>query len=131
LRPQFIFVADRPFGKSTVPATPRPLDALEQTIAERAANPSEKSYTSQLLVGGVDAIGGKIVEEAAEVVDAASEPGDAGREHLVREAGDLVYHLLVLLRLRKASLADVEAELARRFGVSGLEEKAGRKSQDK
>ena len=109
-----------------MPTNPRPLDALEQTIAERAANPSEKSYTCQLLAGGVEAIGDKIIEEAAEVVDAARETGDAGRQHLVREAGDLVYHLLVLLRLRNASLADVEAELARRFGVSGLEEKASR-----
>lgn len=109
-----------------MPATPRTLDALEQTIAERAAKPSEKSYTTQLLAGGVETIGDKIVEEAAEVIDAAREPGEAGREHLVREAGDLVYHLLVMLRLRGCSLADVEGELARRFGVSGLEEKASR-----
>ena len=63
-----IFAADLAFGKSTVPTNPRPLDALEQTIAERAANPSEKSYTCQLLAGGVEAIGDKIIEEAAEVV---------------------------------------------------------------
>jgi phosphoribosyl-ATP pyrophosphohydrolase len=105
----------------------RPLDELEKTIADRAANPSEKSYTSKLLVGGVEAIGQKVVEEAMEVAEAAEEPGEGGREHFIREVGDLVYHLMVLLRQRNCSLADVEAELHRRFGVSGLEEKAARK----
>jgi phosphoribosyl-ATP pyrophosphohydrolase len=105
----------------------RSLDELERTIADRAANPNEKSYTSKLLAGGVDAIGAKIVEEAAEVVEAAGESGEAGREHFVREVGDLVYHLLVLMRHKNTALADVDAELGRRFGVSGLEEKAARK----
>jgi phosphoribosyl-ATP pyrophosphohydrolase len=114
-------------GKLIVSAPLRPLDELEQTIAERDANPSEKSYTSKLLAGGVEAIGAKVVEEAVEVVEAAGEPGEAGREHFVREVGDLVYHLLVLMRHKKCSLADLEAELQRRFGVSGLEEKASRK----
>ena len=105
----------------------RPLDELERTIADRAANPSEKSYTTKLLTGGVGAIGEKIVEESMEVVEAASEAGDAGREHFIREVGDLVYHLMVLLRQRNCTLAEVEAELHRRFGVSGLDEKASRK----
>lgn len=96
------------------------------TIESRKQNPSEKSYTSQLLAGGIERIGSKITEEAAEVVEAAGEPGDAGRLHLVREAADLVYHLLVMLAHRDSKLADVEAELARRFGISGLEEKASR-----
>ena len=104
-----------------------PLDRLERTIASRASNPNEKSYTSQLLTGGVEKIGAKITEEAGEVVEAASEPGDAGREHFLREVGDLVYHLMVLMRLRDCTLVDLEAELARRFGVSGLDEKAARK----
>ena len=108
-------------------STPRPLDKLERTIADRAANPNEKSYTNKLLAGGVEAIGAKIVEESMEVVEAAGEPGDAGREHFIREVGDLVYHLMVLMRQQNCSLADLEAELTRRFGVSGLEEKASRK----
>jgi phosphoribosyl-ATP pyrophosphohydrolase len=107
----------------------RPLDKLERTIADRAQNPLEKSYTSRLLAGGVEAIGAKVTEEAAEVVEAAGEPGPAGREHFVREVGDLVYHLLVLMRQKNCTLADVEAELARRFGVSGLAEKASRKKK--
>jgi phosphoribosyl-ATP pyrophosphohydrolase len=105
----------------------QPLDKLERTIADRAGNPNEKSYTSQLLAGGVEKIGAKITEEAAEVVESAGEPGDAGREHFIREVGDLMYHLMVLMRLRNCTLADLETELSRRFGVSGLDEKASRK----
>jgi phosphoribosyl-ATP pyrophosphohydrolase len=71
-------------------------------------------------------MGGKITEEAAEVVEAAGEPGDAGREHFIREVGDLLYHLLVLMQDRKCTLTDVGGELSRRFGVSGLAEKAAR-----
>ncbi len=106
-----------------------PLDRLERTIASRAAKPNEKSYTSQLLAGGVEMIGAKITEEADEVVEAAGEPGQAGREHFIREVGDLVFHLMVLMRHQDCSLVDLEAELARRFGVSGLEEKAARKTE--
>lgn len=104
----------------------RPLDLLEQTILARKNESSEKSYTAKLLAGGVEKIGGKILEEAAEVVEAAGEAGDQGRQHTIYEAGDLIYHLLVLLAARDVKLAEVEAELARRFGVSGLEEKASR-----
>jgi phosphoribosyl-ATP pyrophosphohydrolase len=110
-----------------VPAQPRPIDALAQTIADRAAHPSEKSYTSQLLGGGVEKIGDKVIEEAAEVVEAAGEVGEAGREHFIREVSDLLYHMLVLMQHRGCTLSEIESELSRRFGVSGLEEKATRK----
>ncbi len=96
------------------------------TIEDRKANPPTKSYTTSLFAGGVPKIGEKIVEEAAEVVEAAGEPGDEGRAHLVREAADLIYHLFVMLGHREVRLAEVEAELARRFGMSGLDEKAAR-----
>jgi phosphoribosyl-ATP pyrophosphohydrolase len=105
----------------------RPLEQLEQTILARKGESAEKSYTAKLLAGGVEKIGGKLIEEAAEVVEAAGEEGEVGREHTIREAGDLVYHLLVLLACREVTLAEVEAELERRFGVSGLDEKASRK----
>jgi phosphoribosyl-ATP pyrophosphohydrolase len=105
----------------------RPLDQLEQTIAARkAAGAKAESYTARLLAGGVAKIGPKVAEEAAEVVEAAAEPGEDGRLHTVCEAGDLVYHLLVLLAAREITFSEVEAELARRFGMSGLEEKASR-----
>ena len=105
----------------------RPLDHLELTILARKNESADKSYTAKLLAGGVEKIGGKIIEEAAEVVEAAGEEGEEGRQHTIREAGDLVYHLMVLLASREVKLAEVEAELARRFGMSGLEEKANRK----
>ncbi|MCO6043828.1 phosphoribosyl-ATP diphosphatase [Aeoliella sp. ICT_H6.2] len=105
----------------------RPLDQLEATIAARqAAGDADSSYTAKLLAGGVEKIGRKIVEEAAEVVEAAGEPGEPGREHTIAEAGDVLYHLMVLLAHRQIKLSDVESELARRFGMSGLEEKASR-----
>ena len=62
----------------------------------------------------------KIAEEAGEVVAAASEPGEAGRAHLVHEVADLLFHTLVMLGHRDIPWADVEAELARRFGVPGV-----------
>ena len=105
----------------------RAIDQLQQTIQTRLSAPADESYTAQLLAGGVEKIGGKIMEEAAELVEAAGESGDGGRAHTIAEAGDLVYHLLVLLAARGVRLEEVEAELARRFGVSGLEEKANRK----
>jgi phosphoribosyl-ATP pyrophosphohydrolase len=106
---------------------PSILESLMNVIAERRDQPpSRRSYVVSLLQGGVPAIGAKITEEAAEVVEAAAEPGDEGRAHLVREAADLVFHTLVLLGHRHIAWTEVEAELARRFGIGGFEEKASR-----
>ena len=103
------------------------LPELMNVIAARKANPDAgKSYVASLLAGGVAKVGGKVVEEAAEVVEAAGEPGDAGRAHLVREVADLVFHAMVMLGLRDVPWEEVEAELARRFGISGIDEKAAR-----
>ena len=102
-----------------------------EVIEDRRARPSERSYTATLLAGGVDKIGAKICEEAAEVVDAVREvETPEGRAHLIHEAADLVYHLFVMLGFRQIALAEVEAELARRFGISGLDEKAARTAQN-
>jgi phosphoribosyl-ATP pyrophosphohydrolase len=115
------------FDNSIDPRMSRPLDQLEATIAARkSAGDADSSYTAKLLAGGVEKIGKKIVEEAAEVVEAAGEPGEAGREHTIAEAGDVLYHLMVLLAHRDIQLEEVERELARRFGMSGIEEKASR-----
>lgn len=105
---------------------PSILAQLMAVIEDRKKNPSTKSYTNSLLQGGNAKIGKKIVEEAAEVVEAADEPGEAGRSHLIYEAGDLVYHLWVMLSHHEITLAELESELGRRFGISGLEEKASR-----
>jgi phosphoribosyl-ATP pyrophosphohydrolase len=102
------------------------LHKLMEVIEERKRNPPERSYTSTLLAGGVVRIGKKILEEAREVVEAAGETGEEGRQHVVREAADVIFHLLVLLAQRDATLADVENELAKRFGISGIDEKESR-----
>ena len=102
------------------------LSRLMETLLQRAKDRPEKSYTTKLLDGGVDKIGGKIREEADEVIEAAGESGPEGREHLIYEASDLVYHTMVLLALKGVHLSEVAAELARREGTSGLAEKANR-----
>lgn len=95
-------------------------------IEDRRVNPPLKSYTTSLFLGGVEKIGSKIVEEAAEVVEAAGEPGAEGRSHFIHESADLLYHLFVMLGHKGVALAEVEAELAHRFGISGIDEKAAR-----
>jgi phosphoribosyl-ATP pyrophosphohydrolase len=107
---------------------PSILQRLMDVIEDRRANPPERSYTSQLFRGGVQKIGSKIMEEAREVVEAANEPDEAGRQHLIHEAADLIYHLFVMLGHCNVRLPEVEAELVRRFGISGLDEKAARSS---
>ena len=102
------------------------LHRLMTVVADRKQNPPSRSYTSTLFAGGVERIGAKVLEEAAEVVDAAKESGEAGRQHLVNEAADLIYHLLVMLAHREATLEQVESVLAQRFGISGLDEKESR-----
>lgn len=87
------------------------LKELEQIIAERKASPSAESYTARLLAAGEDEVLKKVGEEAMEVILAAK---GQGRERLVEEVADLLYHLLVLLAVRELTLADVEAELERR-----------------
>lgn len=102
------------------------LHKLMEVIEDRKRNPPEKSYTTSLLAGGVVRIGKKILEESKEVVEAAGESGEEGRQHVIREAADVIYHLLVLLSHKEATLSEVEAELGKRFGISGIDEKASR-----
>lgn len=97
--------------------------ALDRVIAARRGESPDRSYTSRLLAGGVEKAGGKVAEEAEEFVRAAAGEAD---ERVVSEAADLLYHMLVLLACRGLSLQPVVAELARRFGTSGLIEKASR-----
>ncbi len=98
---------------------------LMTLIEDRKVNRPPNSYTTQLFNGGAGAIGAKIREEAAELVEAADRP-EPSRDDVIHEAADLTYHLLVMLAQCNVNFAQVEAELARRFGTSGLEEKASR-----
>lgn len=97
------------------------LQQLEQVILERKANPTDSSYTASLLQKGTDKILKKLGEEATELVIA----GKGGvRAEIVYESADLFYHTLVLLAHNDIPLEDVFTELHRRFGISGIEEKA-------
>lgn len=99
------------------------LPRLMRTIEARRGSSPDESWTARLLHQGVGKIGEKIREEAGELVDALEGEGDT---QVVHEAADLIYHALVGLAARGLSLADVQRELAGRFSMSGLEEKASR-----
>ncbi len=88
------------------------LASLIATIAERKAHPREGSYTCKLLAAGRAEILKKVGEEATEVVVAGALEG---RQRLIYEVADLIYHLLVLLAAQDISWEEIEAELARRF----------------
>ena len=99
------------------------LKTLETTIAARAGSTADKSYTKSLLDKGAAHCARKFGEESIETVIAAVE-GD--RAALVKEAGDVLFHLLVLLRASGISLDEVLAELEARTAQSGHAEKASR-----
>ncbi len=111
--------------KSTKKMSNDILQRLTETIAARKSAASESSYVAKLFAKGEDAILKKIGEEATEVLLAAKS-GD--KQHLVYETADLWFHCLVLLAQHGLSADDVLQELARREGVSGLDEKASRKA---
>lgn len=97
---------------------------LASIVDARAASGGEASYTRKLLDKGPEHCAKKLGEEAVETVIAAI---GEDRDHLIAESADLLFHLLVLLKSRDVKLAEVEAVLAQRTGMSGLEEKAARK----
>jgi phosphoribosyl-ATP pyrophosphohydrolase len=99
------------------------LHDLEQRLNERAAVGADQSYTRKLLDRGVAHCAKKLGEEAIETVIAAT---SEDRNRVIAESADLIYHLLVVLKARDITLAEIEAALAVRTGRSGLEEKAAR-----
>jgi phosphoribosyl-ATP pyrophosphohydrolase len=100
------------------------LKRLTETLAARKQASPESSYVAKLFSKGEDAILKKIGEEATEVI-LASKAGD--KTHLVYETSDLWFHCMVMLAHHGLSAEDVLNELARREGLSGIAEKAGRK----
>jgi len=103
------------------------LNQLASIIEDRKIRKPKHSYTITLFQSGTAGIAAKVTEEASELIEAAIN-WDEDKTPVVREAADLFYHLLVLLTHCDVSIADVEHELQRRFGVSGLDEKANRKN---
>jgi phosphoribosyl-ATP pyrophosphohydrolase len=104
-------------------AEPGTLSRLEATIAARRAADPDSSYVAKLNAKGLPKIAQKLGEEATETIIAALAEG---REELVGEAADLLFHLMVLLGAKGVPLADVLTELDRREGTSGIAEKASR-----
>lgn len=98
---------------------------LERVIKQRQASTGDKSYTRHLLDGGADKVNSKIREESDELARAISGESD---ERVASEAADVLYHVLVGLRLRGVELRKVIEVLAARSGQSGHAEKAARKA---
>ena len=96
---------------------------LARSISARKGASPDQSYTAKLMSQGIEKCAKKLGEEAVEAALAAM-TGD--RRHLVAEAADVLYHLLVLLEVSGSGLSEVMVELERRKGVSGIAEKASR-----
>lgn len=123
---------------STMPTDPQATSAdtidvlqrLAEVIESRKGGDPDKSYVARLFHKGTDAVLKKIGEEACETVmaakDLAHQPSDQTRQALVGEMADLWFHSMVAMAHLGLSPRDVVAELARREGLSGLEEFASR-----
>ena len=97
---------------------------LEAIVAKRAAASPDESWTAKLVAAGQGKAAKKLGEEAVEAVIAAI---SNDRQNLVYESADILFHLLVVLKIAGIPLEEVMAELERRTGQSGISEKAGRK----
>ena len=100
------------------------LERIAAAIEQRKGESADKSYVASLFAKGEDAMLKKVGEEATEVVLAAKS-GD--RLHLVREVTDLWFHCMIVLARHGVGPGDVLAEMQRREGISGIDEKAARK----
>lgn len=99
------------------------VDRLYHTILERKHTSSEKSYTASLLHGKENSLLKKIVEEAGELTFALK---DKDENEIIYESADVAYHILVALACHNISPDRIKQELARRFGMSGIDEKNSR-----
>ena len=100
------------------------LNQLEQVLEERKGADPDSSYVAKLYSKGLDSILKKIGEEATETVMAAK---DGDKDKIIYETADLWFHTMIMLSQQGISHDAILEELARRFGMSGLEEKASRK----
>jgi phosphoribosyl-ATP pyrophosphohydrolase len=118
-----IGVRPRKFETETEVMSRFSLPDLVDIIDARAASGGDASYTRKLLDKGPEHCARKFGEEAVETVIAGV---GSDRDHLIAESADVLFHLLVLLKSRGVRLEEVEAVLAQRTGMSGIEEKAAR-----
>ena len=108
------------------PALSTVLTRLADVLEQRKSEPAQTSYVASLYQDGLDSILKKVGEEATETVMAAK---DGDKDQLVYEIADLWFHTLVLLANENLHPDQVLSELDRRFGLSGHQEKALRKSK--
>lgn len=99
---------------------------LERIVADRAQADPAQSWTAKLVAAGMPKAAKKLGEEAVETVIAATAQG---RGDLVAESADLLYHLMVVLKIADVPLAEVMATLESRTRQSGIAEKAGRTAE--
>ncbi len=102
------------------------LNKLYKVIQDRKKANPEKSYVAKLIKEGPEKIGRKITEEASEVLIAGIQESN---KRIVSESADLIFHLMVLLAKKNIKPDEVLAELEKRMGISGLDEKAARKAK--
>jgi len=100
------------------------LAQLDDVLEERKNASADSSYVASLYAKGLDTILKKIGEEAAETIIAAK---DEDKEQIIYETADLWFHTMVLLSQQGIKSQQILDELGRRFGLSGIEEKASRK----
>lgn len=117
-------VADSAGWQHQAPPPGSILDSLQATLQQRRQADPGQSYVAQLLHGGQDRILKKVGEEATEFVLACK---NHEQKPIIAEAADLLFHVMVALEEQELHINDVLGELARREGVSGLEEKAARR----
>ena len=108
--------------------TNQTLEKLAQVLEQRKTADASESYVASLYEAGIDKILDKIHEEANETIDAAK---SEDKQQLVHEVADLWFHCMVLMSYKGISHKQVLNELNERFGMSGLVEKAQRKSVNK
>jgi len=99
------------------------LAAVNATVEERKKTMPQKSYVADLLRSGTDSICCKIAEESGEVIKAAREKD---KEQVTKELCDLIFHAMVLMADKDIKFSELEEELGRRHGISGIDEKASR-----
>ena len=100
---------------------------LFEVIEERKKASPESSYVAKLMFKGTEKINSKIIEEANEVCEAALE---TDKNHILYEICDLMFHTFVLASYKNISIDEIKSEFTRRFGTSGLAEKAGRENNE-
>ncbi len=103
------------------------LQRLQSVIEARLADRPAGSYVAELAEGGHAAISSKLIEESYEVIAAAAEREITGVGPVISETADLWFHSLVMLSMSGGRIESVLDELANRFGIGGLDEKAARR----